>query len=73
MVERYAALLHHFLDMDVAQRVGRIPADADHDDFGREKHSFDVEHSGSVFGVAPYLIVLRRFVIATEPVSFGST
>lgn len=45
MADRYAALLRHFLDVPVAQRVSRIPADADQDDFDREAHSFKVDHA----------------------------
>ena len=33
--------------MPVAQRVGRIPADADQDNVDRETHSFKIEHAVS--------------------------
>lgn len=42
---RYTPLFHQFLDVRVAQPVSRIPADADQDDFDRERHSFEVEHA----------------------------
>lgn len=45
LVDRYAALLHHFLDVMVAQQVGRISADPDHDDFDRKTHTLKIEHA----------------------------
>src|SRR5471030_2777402 len=36
-----------FLEVPVAQRVGRIPADADQDHIDRKAHPFEVEHINS--------------------------
>src|SRR5471032_1151811 len=47
MVNRHAALFHHLLEVPVAQRVGRIPADADQDHIDRKAHPFEVEHINS--------------------------
>ena len=44
MVDRHAALFHHLLEVPVAQRVGRVPADADQDHVDRKAHPFEVEH-----------------------------
>ena len=44
MADRHAALFHDFLEVPVAQRVGRIPADATQDYVDRKAHSFKVEH-----------------------------
>ena len=47
MVDRHAALFHHLFQVSVAQRVGRIPADANQDHVDRKAHSFEVEHVDS--------------------------
>ena len=47
MVDRHAALFHHFLKVPVAQRVGRVPADADQDHIDGKAHPFEVEHVDS--------------------------
>ena len=44
---RHATLFHHFLDVPVAQRIGRIPADANQDHIDRKARPFEVEQSGS--------------------------
>jgi hypothetical protein len=44
MVNRHAALFHDLLEMPVAQRVSRVPADADQDHINRKAHPFEVEH-----------------------------
>lgn len=58
MVNRHAALFHHLFKVPVAQRLGHIPSDADHDDIDRETHSFEVEHdrASTVLGVKVYTI-----------------
>ena len=38
MIDRHAALFHDLLEVAVAQRVGRIPADADQDHIDRKAH-----------------------------------
>ena len=45
MVDRHATRFQHFLDVPVAQRISRLPSNADQDDFDRETHSFKVEHA----------------------------
>jgi hypothetical protein len=55
MVDRNAALLHHFLEMPIAQRVGCIPPDANQDHSDQKAHPFEVEHvDSSGFGTAVY-------------------
>jgi hypothetical protein len=47
MVDRHAALFHDLLEVPLAQRVGRVPADADQDHIDRKAHPFEVEHVDS--------------------------
>jgi len=55
MVDRNAALLHHFLEVPIAQRVGCIPPDANQDHIDRKAHPFEVEYvDSSGFGTAVY-------------------
>jgi hypothetical protein len=44
MVDRHAALLHELLEVRVAERIGRIPADADQDHINRRTCPFEVEY-----------------------------
>lgn len=53
MVDRHAALLHHLLEVPVAQRISRVPADADQDHVDRKAHTFEVEHVDSSWVRAP--------------------
>ena len=56
MVDRDAALFHDLLEVPVAQRVGRIPADADQDHIDQKAHPFEVEHVEATSGRAPQSI-----------------
>ena len=47
MVDRHAALFHHFFQVPVAQRVCYVPANADQDHIDRKAHPFEVEHGDS--------------------------
>jgi hypothetical protein len=47
MVDRHAALFHDLLEVPLAQRVGRVQADADQDHIDRKAHPFEVEHVDS--------------------------
>ncbi|MFP9230903.1 hypothetical protein A0E43_19370 [Pectobacterium cacticida] len=51
MINFNAPFLHHFFQMAVAQRIGRIPADAHQDHIDWETHSFGIEHGRSTRSV----------------------
>src|SRR5665647_1667618 len=40
MVDKHASFLHHFLKMAIAQRIGRVPTDANQNHVDWESHSF---------------------------------
>src|SRR5450759_3338783 len=44
MVDEYASLLHHFLKMEIAQWIRRVPTDAQQNDVDWESHSFGAQH-----------------------------
>ena len=44
MINTNAALLHHFLKMAIAQRIGCVPADANQSHVDWESHSFSRQH-----------------------------
>ena len=60
MVDRYAALFHHLLEVPVTQRVGRIPTDADQDDIDGKAHPFEIEHIDSSWVRVPQFTRLAR-------------
>ena len=69
MVDRHAALLHHFFQVPVAQRVSHVPANADQDHVDRKAHPFEVEHVGSswILGHRSLADLPAEFANATEP------
>ena len=46
MVDQHTALFHDLLEVPVAPRVGRMPADADQDHLDRKARPFEVEYVG---------------------------
>jgi hypothetical protein len=68
MVDRHAALFHDLLEVPVAQRVGRILADADQNPTDRKAHPFEVEHiDSSWIRHRSYSTGPPVFANATEP------
>ena len=53
MVDRHAALFHHFFQVPVAQRICCVPANADKDHIDRKAHPFEIEHIDSSWVRAP--------------------
>lgn len=47
MVDKHAALLHHFLNMPVAQWIRHVQTNAHQDYVYRKAHSFCIEHVSS--------------------------
>ena len=50
MIDRHAALCHHFLQVTVAERISQVPADTSQDDVFFEAVAFEVDHAGSLGG-----------------------
>jgi hypothetical protein len=44
MINKHTAFFHHFLKMAVAQRISRVPTDANQNDVDRKAHSFGSQH-----------------------------
>jgi hypothetical protein len=44
VINMNTSLLHHFFQVAVAQRVGRVPANAQQNDFLRKSHPFHLQH-----------------------------
>ena len=44
MINTHTTLLHHFLKMAVAERIGCVPADADQNHVDWKSHSFSSQH-----------------------------